>query len=630
MVDRFVHDSGGVRTAAQEYLRGAMTSRADEIRGHLVPLVAGTDPTLRKGALELLTECVQPEEALRLVIEHIKDVPGWVRARGIETLRQLGEGLVTPLCRLLGHPDPEVRSVALALAEGVQDARLVAPLSHLLTDPDWCTRIIAAEMLGATKQAGAIEPLLRAIQDPECRWVAVDALATIGDRSALNKLVPLLGDKEPANRVELIGALSRFEEPSLAHLFARLAEADAHPDVRRKAAESHRAFVKRFDLATPEDIGTQQRADLTRPIEQLLAQARKLGASDVHVMAGERPWVRVAGKVRPLEGAPVLDANATRDWLLPLLDDARRTRFADKGEVDFSYTIEDLGRHRCNVYRQRTGICGAFRLIPLVPPSLEELQLPSQLRELLDFHQGLIVVAGPSGSGKSTTMAALIDLINEVKPHHIITLEDPIEFLHPIKSSVVNQREAGHHTASFSRALRAALREDPDVIAIGEMRDLETIRLALNAAETGHVVLATMHTVGAAEAVSALIDAFPPDEQAQVRVSLYESLRYVVCQHLLPRPSGEGRVAAFELLKGTLPVANVIREGQTHQLRSLMQIGRASGMQLLEQSVQELLDREVISSDIAAPYLLSAARNDHDAESDRKRDPERTRTEDSR
>jgi twitching motility protein PilT len=621
MVDRFVHDTAGVRAAAQEYLREAMTSRAEEIRERLVPLIAGTDPQLRKGALDLLASCVPPEEALRLVMEHVKDSPGWVRSRATETLRQLGEALVVPLCRLLGHPDAEVRAASLGLAEGLKDPRLVPPLAHLLSDPDWCTRMIAAELLGATGQRSAIEPLLQAIQDPECRWAAVDALAAIGDASVISKLMPLLADKDPATRIEVLDALARFAEPSLVYLFERLAQ-DANPDVGRKAKECQRAFVKRFNLSLPEDVGGAEPADLSRPIDQLLAKAREMGASDVHVMAGERPWIRVAGRVAPLEGAAVLDASATRDWLMRLLDDGRRARFAEKGEIDFCYEIDGVGRHRCNVYRQRSGICGAFRLIPLVPPTLEELQLPTQLREILDYHQGLIVVGGPAGSGKSTTMAALLDLINEQKSQHIVTIEDPIEFLHPIKSSIVNQREAGRHTASFARALRAALREDPDVISIGEMRDIETIRLALSAAETGHVVLATMHTVGAAEAVNSIIDAFPPDEQAQVRTTLYESLRYVVCQHLLPRADGQGRVAAFEILKGTLPVGNLIREGQTHQLRSLMQIGRSSGMQLLDQAVQELLDKELISAETAEPYLAPSSRNDPETNNERKRDGE--------
>jgi twitching motility protein PilT len=267
--------------------------------------------------------------------------------------------------------------------------------------------------------------------------------------------------------------------------------------------------------------------------------------------------------------------------------------------VDFCYSIEGVGRFRANVYRQQSGIDGVFRIIPPLPPTLAELGLPAAMARLTTYHQGMVLVTGPTGSGKTSTLAALVDLINEERREHVLTIEDPIEYLHPSKRCLINQRSVGRHTQSFARALRAALREDPDVVVIGELRDLETISLALTAAETGHLVLATLHTDNTLRTLNRVVGAFPADQQDQVRTMLSESLRAVVSQRLLPRADGQGRVPAIETLIVTKAVANLIRENKVFQIQSILQTGATHGMGLLDQSIRAHVQAGTVSREDA-------------------------------
>jgi twitching motility protein PilT len=309
--------------------------------------------------------------------------------------------------------------------------------------------------------------------------------------------------------------------------------------------------------------------------------------------------IRVNGKMQRVEELPPWGSDQIRDGVLSILEDRQRKIFLDTGELDFCHPVPEVGRYRANAFIQRKGAAVTFRVIPNVPPTFADLRIPGQLTELLDYHQGIIVVSGPAGCGKSTTLAAIVNLINETKADHVITLEYPIEFVHPVKSSLINQREVGRHTGSFARALRAALREDPDVIVVGEMRDVDTVRLALTAAETGHLVVGTLHTTGAVPTIERLIKSFPPDEQSQVRMALSESLKYVVSQALIPRRDSQGRVAAFEVLKGTFSVGNLIRDTKTFQIPSIMQIGRRFGMQTRDMALQDLVEAGLIAPEVA-------------------------------
>jgi twitching motility protein PilT len=311
-------------------------------------------------------------------------------------------------------------------------------------------------------------------------------------------------------------------------------------------------------------------------------------------------------------GETPFDARHTERMIGETLDATQRELLARDGQVDFAWTLGGHARFRGNAYRHQFGLGLVLRSIPLEVPTLEGLGLPSTLAKLTNHHQGLVLITGPAGCGKSSTMAALLRLVNEERRDHIITVEDPIEFVHRPLRCVVNQRQVGRDTGSFARALKAALREDPDVIAIGELRDLETISLALTAAETGHLVLATLHTGSAIRTVDRVVGSFPPNQQAQIRTMLSESLRAVVSQRLVRRADGAGRVPALEILVGTRAVANLIRESKTFQIRSILQTGHAQGMCLLDTSLGQLVRDKVVARDEAVlhaddPKLIPAA-----------------------
>lgn len=333
-------------------------------------------------------------------------------------------------------------------------------------------------------------------------------------------------------------------------------------------------------------------------IDELLIKTIELGASDLHITTGISPVVRLNGELRALN-YPKLMPNDTRELIYSIMTQEQRDVFERNWEYDFSYSIPGKGRFRVNVYFQRGSVAAAFRTIPAKIPTIDELRLPPVVHEFAMKPRGFVLVTGPTGSGKSTTLAALINIINETRSCHIITIEDPIEFLHPHKKSVVNQREVGTDTRSFSNALKYALRQDPDVILIGEMRDLETIQTALTAAETGHLVFATLHTVDAPQTIDRIIDVFPPHQQQQVRVQLAGCLQGIISQQLLPTADGKGRVVACEILVATAGIRNLIREGKTHQIYTAIQTGQKYGMQTLDMALADLVKRGWITYDTA-------------------------------
>ena len=336
-------------------------------------------------------------------------------------------------------------------------------------------------------------------------------------------------------------------------------------------------------------------------LRDLLIAARQRGASDMHLLSDEPVRLRVGGYL--VAEGPTLDANQlAEEMLLPLLNERNAKQFDELGYADFACEIEGAGRLRVNVNKQRGGLKGCFRLIMEQPPTLEALGMPSELRQMLDYHQGLVVVSGPSGAGKTTTLAALVDMFNSEKAVHVITVEDPVEIIHPIKKAIVTQREVGAHTKSFHSALKGSLREDPDVIAIGELRDRETVEKALEAAETGHLVFATMSTPNGASTIDRLIDMFPPDDQSQVRATLAGALKFVVSQRLIARADGKGQVAAVELLTGGMALWSLIRDDKLFQLPSLLQRGRGFGMIRVEDSLNALLASGLITEASARQY----------------------------
>lgn len=326
----------------------------------------------------------------------------------------------------------------------------------------------------------------------------------------------------------------------------------------------------------------------------------KLGASDLHVHCQAPIRLRLHGTME--DASPVLTPEQTEALIMGLLTDEQKVVLEDRLQLDFSYEIAGVGRFRANTYRQQKGLDAVFRTIPAQPPTLADLGLPDDLERVVGFHQGMVLFTGPAGCGKSSTMAAMVKLINSQRPDHILTVEDPIEYVHSSIQCVVNQREVGPHTESFARALRAALREDPDIIVIGELRDLETIELALTAAETGHLVLGTLHTGSAMRTVNRLLGVFPPEQQNQIRTMVSESLRAIVSQRLVPKVDGSGRVAALEVLMNNKAIGNLIREKKTFQIQSQMQTGASQGMLLLDNSLNDLLESGAITREEAAKH----------------------------
>lgn len=344
--------------------------------------------------------------------------------------------------------------------------------------------------------------------------------------------------------------------------------------------------------APPSTAGHAENEEII--IDDLLRLIVEKQGSDLHLTVGSPPMLRLQGKLWPTD-LPILTAKETRRLVFQFLNNDQRERFEHDLELDISYELEKVARYRCNIFLSRLGIGAVFRVIPTDIKTLQDLRLPPVLGDLARRNKGLILVTGPTGSGKSTTLAAMVDQVNNERQDHILTIEDPIEFVHKHKSCIVNQREIGPNTKSFTNALRSALREDPDIILVGEMRDYETISLAVTAAETGHLVFATLHTPSAAQSVDRIVDVFPAHQQDQIRTQLADALQGIIAQQLIPTVDGMSRVAALEILINTPAVANLIRDNKTFQLPSIMQTSKQAGMQTMDQSLLDLVKQRKIS-----------------------------------
>jgi len=343
------------------------------------------------------------------------------------------------------------------------------------------------------------------------------------------------------------------------------------------------------------------------PLDEYLITARELGASDLHFTVGSPPFLRIDGRLIFMKH-PVISPKMSLEKILDLLGEGRKEQFLKRKDVDFTYDLAGAGRYRTNIHMQRRGISAAFRVIYGKVRSLEELNMPAELRKLTEYSHGIVLITGPSGCGKSTTLAALIDIINRERRDHIVMIEEPIEFIQESASCNVTQREVRRHTESFHVALRASLREDPDVIVIGELRDLETISMAVTAAETGHLVFGTLHTTNATRTIDRILDVFPPREQEQIRSMVSESLRGAISQQLLQKVDGQGRIPAVEVMFNTPAVANLIREHKTFQLPSVIQTGKKQGMRLMDDSIAELLKSGAITSETAMRFAEDPSR----------------------
>jgi twitching motility protein PilT len=364
-------------------------------------------------------------------------------------------------------------------------------------------------------------------------------------------------------------------------------------------APGHNDAVDIDLVSEPSALSLEEPVTTEIHINELLQRVVELGGSDLHMTAGIHPSVRVHGDIKPLTEFDVLNGSEIRRMIYAILTQKQREKFENDLELDTSHSVPGVGRFRVNVFLQRDAMGAVMRAIPYEIVPLQQLGLPESVTQFAHLPRGLVLVTGPTGSGKSTTLASLVDIINSDKACHIMTVEDPIEFLHNHKMAVVNQREVGEDTQSFANALKHVLRQDPDVILVGEMRDLETISTALTAAETGHLVFATLHTQDAPQSVDRVIDVFPAHQQQQIRVQLAAALQGVVTQQLVPRADGRGRAVASEVLVATAAVRNLIREGKTHQIYSAMQAGGRYGMQTMDQSLAALVRSGQVSLDVA-------------------------------
>ena len=480
--------------------------------------------------------------------------------------------------------DPEIPGLAppAFTAESVQPSPTGVPLVDADSRSAPSSVMQQPPLLGASSADGDQSPVLR----PPSAGASASTAAPVSPATT-----PGMGRMAPPTPAA-VPTLDPGEDNSAARGLGR-AMPTSH-DVGEVKIGSQETDESAYQRASTE--AKSEEHDISLP--EVLDTMMEMGASDLHLTANARPAVRVHGGLKQLDNFPVLEPDMIQRVIYGALTQGQREKFEENLELDFSYTLPGSGRFRVNVYRQREALGAAFRMIPFEIKPLEELGVPPAVRDFAAQPRGFVLVTGPTGSGKSTTLASLIDHANETRDEHIMTVEDPIEFLHEHKNCLVNQREVGEDTWSFGAALKHVLRQDPDIILVGEMRDLETIQVALTAAETGHLVFATLHTQDAAQTIDRVIDVFPPHQQQQVRQQLAGALQGVVCQTLCKTKDGKGRAVATEVLVVTPAVRNLIREGKTHQIYSSMQAGAKHGMHTMDQHLAQLVSQGKISYEV--------------------------------
>ncbi|HVE65858.1 MAG TPA: PilT/PilU family type 4a pilus ATPase, partial [Thermoanaerobaculia bacterium] len=589
-------DSRRIQDAAIAAL-SPLLARAD-IRWNedLIPLLSDENPRVRQLASRIL-KTQDPARVAEAFLNAYQDTYGPRRDHALEGLRELGPQYIPAFLERDQDPDHRIAALASAVAVTIRSPEVVPHCIRYLEGDDWWLRDRAAHALGELRDERGLQPLLKMLADPESNLSAAAALGTWGTPAALPALLEAYKRGTKDLRLEILDAFARIQDRRVAGLLAGIVKADPEPLVREKAARLAEAIAGSDEaIAGPaaRDFASHDFEAVPGPsLAELLGHARAVGASDLHLSSGTVPHVRVNGNLAALPMSESTPAELEA-WVRPILSPDHARTFEARQQLDFCHKDPALGRFRTNVFLQRKGMSVVFRLVPFEVPNLADIGLPESLWEITTFSQGLILVTGPAGCGKTTTLAALVDRINATERCHILTIEDPIEYVHSSKEALVNQREIPAHSQSFARALRQSRREDPDVILVGEMRDLETISLAITAAETGHLVLATLHTTTASSTVDRIINAFPPDQQSQIRQMVSDSLKAVISQTLLPRRGGNGRVAAWEILRNSPAVSGLIREAKTFQLPSAIQTGAGAGMMLMDTSLLKLVQEGTV------------------------------------
>ncbi len=595
-----------VRTRSADVLARLGSSGKVDIARTLLWLLRSADAEVRRLAVDVIRKTkLSTEELWPRLFELLGDQDWWVRERVTDALIELaGVKLLPYFVAFLQDPKAPVRLSAVEVLRRLASPKALGALVRSATDDeDWWVRERAMAAVAELGDARAAPYLVRiAFEEPELRLAAIDALGVLGQASSAPHVAKLLRSKSADVRLAALHCLERLGERSVAEQIAPLA-ADSDTQVRKLAQHLAGLWELRSALA-------EGPAQELSTLDRLLVSVAEQRFDDLLLSPGSPPMAKRMGVVAA-QTDRALDPSQIEAMLVPLLSAQQLGELAARRDVDFSYEVEhEQVRFRVNAFHQLQGLSAVFRVIRGELPSLDELGLPDVVRRLDKLKNGLVLVGGPTGSGKSTTLAALVDAINRTSGRHVITLEDPIEVVHPRKRSLINQREIGTHTASYSQALRATLRQDPDVLLVGELRDLPTIAFAVTAAETGHLVLGTVHTVSADTTLDRLINAFPAGHQEQVRGMLAGSLRAVVCQYLLPRADGRGRALACEVMFNNDAVANLIRQGKCYQLPSVIATSKEQGMQLMDTELLQLYQQGAIAAETA--YLK--ARNKKDFE----------------
>ena len=595
------NDSHRIQDAAIAAL-GPLLASSQKWNDEVLPLLSDSNPKVRLLASRIIAT-QDPQHIADAFLRTFRTTYGPAKDRAVDALRELGPDFIRAFLDRAHATDPVEKALAVSIAVTIRSPEAVPHCIQFLSDDDWWLRDRAALALAEIRKEEALPHLLKMLQNPESSLSAAAALGIWGTPKALPGLLEAYKQAKTQRelRLEILDAFGKIEDPRIPALLANIVQVDPDSLVKEKAARiaAQRTGAAGFDgvggrVFEPLDFAANPKPDL----RDLLRHARAVGASDLHLATETVPQLRLFGRLGPLP-LPASSLAQVQAWLMPLLADGRKERLEERRQLDFCHKDAELGRFRTNLFYQRKGPAAVFRLVPYEIPNLADIRLPESLWEITSYSQGLILVTGAAGMGKTTTLAALVDRINETERGHILTVEDPIEYVHTNKESLVNQREVPSHSRSFAKALRQSLREDPDVILVGEMRDLETISLAITASETGHLVLATLHTTTAHATVDRIINAFPPDQQGQIRMMVSDSLKAVISQTLLPRRDGQGRVAAYEILRNIPAVGGLIRDAKTFQIPTVMQTGAASGMVPMDTALLQLVQDGSIDPRVA-------------------------------
>jgi twitching motility protein PilT len=564
-------------------------------------LLKSRDTDVRRFGVELARSAGKPEELWPQLVEYLRDEDWWVRERVGDVLVEIApDSILRPVAQLLSEKDPLIRRFGTDMLRRLKSVAALGTLVRAAdSDPDWWVREGAVEALGAIGDPRVVPHLVDMMtRAPEIQMSCLQALAQLNARNVSTHVAALLSSSDPDVRGAALDCLTRCEAVQEVPAVQAVLE-DSHPKNRVKARE----FLIRF--AAESRTGGQ--AATGTALDQLLILAVESEADDLVLLSGRRAAIKKAGRMEELPGT-ALSGDQLRSLLLPRLSIPQREEIAALNDVDFSYEVPGRElRFRAHVFNEMGGLAAVFRTIKNTLLDIESGGFPAVVKSFQGFNDGLVLVGGPTGSGKSTTLAALIDAINRSASHHILSIEDPIEVVHANKKSLVNQREIGGHVLSFATALRAALRQDPDVLMIGEIRDFETISAAVSAAETGHLVFGSVHTTSAASTVDRLVSAAPSAQQDHMRSLLAGSLRAVICQFLLRRLSG-GRCLAVEVMINNDAVASLIRKGKSFQIPSIIATGREQGMQLMDAELMRLFKEGQVSAEEV--YMKSANKKD--------------------